>query len=105
MIFWFGGPRILLIGLGALLFGIFLAEIINKKIKASIHLAVFVSFGIIAGILYGGIFWLFLILAPVVAWSRVKLKRHILPETIAGTVLGASLVIGSYFIIKYLYPL
>ena len=103
--FLLNGPRILLIGLGILLFGIFLAQIINKKIKASIHLAVFSAFIIIVGILYGGIFWMLLILIPVVAWSRIVLKKHVLLETIVGTILGTLLVIGSYFIIKYIYPL
>lgn len=103
--FLLNGPRILLIGLGVLLFGIFLAQIINKKIKASIHLAAFSAFLIIVGILYGGIFWMLLMLIPVVAWSRIMLKKHVLSETIVGTILGTLLVIGSYFIIKYIYPL
>ena len=51
-------------------------SIVNRKIKASVHLAVFSAFAAVLGILYGGIFWGLVLLIPVVAWSRIKLKRH-----------------------------
>ena len=100
-IFLLNGPQILLIGLSALLLGVIIAEIINTKIKASIHLAVFISFAIVLGILYGGIFWLFLLLSPVVAWSRIKLKKHELFETIVGSVVGIIIVLMLYIVVKY----
>lgn len=95
------GPRIVLLSIAALILGVLISEIINTKIKASMHLAVFTSFAMIAGILYGGIFWVFLFLAPVVAWSRIKLKRHSLPETIAGSAIGISLVLLIFSVVKY----
>lgn len=101
LIFMFNGPRVLLIGLGSLLIGIFLANVINSRIKASIHLAVFASFSVILGILYGGIFWILLFLAPIVAWSRIKLKRHTIAETIVGIVLGSLIVMVVYYVVKY----
>lgn len=102
LIFLLDGPRILLVGLGALLLGIFIADLVNKKIKASIHLAVFSAFAIVLGILYGGIFWFLIFLAPVVAWSRIKLKRHVIEEIIVGTILGTILVIMVYLVVQYL---
>jgi membrane-associated phospholipid phosphatase len=96
-----GGPRILLLGVASLLLGIILADVINRRIKASIHLAVFSSFSVIMGILYGGIFWTLLLVAPIVAWSRIKLKKHEPLETIVGGVVGIIIVLLLYFVVKY----
>lgn len=95
------GPRMLLVALGVLFLGILIADLINRKIKASIHLAVFSSFSLVLGILYGGIFWALLLLIPVVAWSRIKLKRHLFSEIIIGTLIGLSLVLIIYLVVKY----
>ena len=96
-----GGPRVLLFGIASLLLGIILADLINYKIKASIHLAVFSSFSVIMGILYGGIFWALLLIAPLVAWSRVKLKKHEPFETIVGGLVGTIIVLMLYVVVKY----
>ncbi len=96
------GPRVLLFGIASLLLGLFFADLINHKIKASIHLAVFSSFSIIMGILYGGVFWVLLFIAPLVAWSRIKLKKHELLETIVGGLVGIIIVLMLYFIVKYI---
>ncbi len=102
LVLYLNGPRILLIGLAALILGIVIAEIINTKIKASIHLAVFSAFSIVVGLLYGGWFWALLLTAPVVAWSRIVLKRHQLAETVVGSTFGISIVFISYLVVKYL---
>lgn len=96
------GPRIILISIAALILGIIASDVINTRIKASMHLAVFVAFAFIAGLLYGGVFWIVLLFAPLVAWSRITLKRHTFAETIAGTLIGASLVLLIFFVVKYL---
>ncbi|OGH19279.1 MAG: hypothetical protein A2868_04055 [Candidatus Levybacteria bacterium RIFCSPHIGHO2_01_FULL_40_15b] len=101
IVFLLNGPKVLLIALGALLFGVIIADIINRKIKASIHLAVFSSFSVIMGILYGGIFWALLLIAPLVAWSRVKLKKHEPLETIVGGLVGIIIVLMLYVVVKY----
>lgn len=95
------GPGVLLLGVGSLLLGIILADLINYKIKASIHLAVFSSFSVIMGILYGGIFWVLLLIAPLVAWSRIKLKKHEPLETIVGGLVGTIIVLMLYVVVKY----
>ncbi|HVZ67218.1 MAG TPA: hypothetical protein VG917_03055 [Patescibacteria group bacterium] len=97
------GPRILFISLGALFLGIMLDSFITRKIKASVHLAVYSAFAMIMVLFYGGLYWLGLLFIPVVAWSRIKLKRHVLQETIVGSVLGISLVILLYIVLKYIY--
>lgn len=97
------GPIILLLSSGGLLLGIVLESIINRKIKASVHMAVYSAFAVILSILYGGYYWSFLLFIPVVAWSRVKLGRHVIEETIIGSFLGVSLVMFVYLVIKYIY--
>jgi len=101
IVFLLNGPRVLLIALGALLLGVIIADIINRKIKASIHLAVFSSFSVIMGILYGGIFWVLLLIVPLVAWSRIKLKKHEPLETIVGGLVGIIIVLMLYVVVKY----
>ncbi|OGH16573.1 MAG: hypothetical protein A3C30_05290 [Candidatus Levybacteria bacterium RIFCSPHIGHO2_02_FULL_40_18] len=95
------GPRVLLFGIASLLLGIILADIINHRIKASIHLAVFSSFSVVMGILYGGIFWVLLLVVPLVAWSRIKLRKHEPLETIVGGLVGIIIVLMLYFIVEY----
>ncbi|OGH12750.1 MAG: hypothetical protein A2776_00760 [Candidatus Levybacteria bacterium RIFCSPHIGHO2_01_FULL_40_10] len=102
VIFFLNGPKILMVTLGALLLGVFMDSIINKRIKASVHLAVFTSFSLVLAILFGGAFWIFPVFAPVVAWSRIKLKRHRLSETVIGTLIGVFLVIVIYLVVQYL---
>ena len=97
----FDGPRVLILGLGGLILGIAIAIIVNQKIKASIHMEAFTAFAVIEGILFGGYWWLLLLLIPVVAWSRLTLKRHSLPEVIVGTTIGALLVLAMFAIVKY----
>ena len=53
------------------------------------------------GILYGGIFWALLLIAPLVAWSRVKLKKHEPLETIVGGLVGIIIVLMLYVVVKY----
>lgn len=96
------GPMILLLGLGILLIGVVVAELINTKVKASMHLAVATAFSFVYAIFFGGYFWMLpLILIPAVAWSRLKLKRHTPIEVLVGTVFGLSLVVVLLAIVKY----
>lgn len=99
------GPTILLVTLGALLLGVLVVSAINQRTKVSMHLAVFSSFALILGLLFGGIFWVLLLFAPVVAWSRVKLNKHKPFETAAGAAIGAILVIILYFVVEYILSL
>lgn len=101
LVFLLNGPKIMLFSLGGLFVGILLAGFINRKMKVSLHLAIFSSFSMILGILYGKVFLLSLLFVPLVAWSRIKLRKHFLSETIVGTILGSFLVLGLYYVVKY----
>lgn len=39
---------------------------------------------------------------PLIAWSRVKLRRHTLSQTIAGALLGSSIVVGAILVMPAL---
>jgi len=44
-----------------------------------------------------------LLLIPLVAWSRVFLKKHTMREAIAGGLLGSVVTIATFIIGVYLY--
>lgn len=62
---------------------------INKVIKSSMHMTfhAFVSLLILHFNLVAGI--VFLVLLPVLGWSRLYLKRHFLNEVLVGTCMGS----------------
>lgn len=72
-------------------FGLFLAWLtgfflITLRIKISGHLAVFVlALGLLVA-WYEVSLWVLAILIPLLAWSRIKLKRHTIAEVILGIV-------------------
>lgn len=92
----FNAPKVLLIVAFALILGLLLITIVNKEIKASLHVAAVSSFISFIAIVYGGIFLFAFLIIPVVAWSRVKIKRHTLLEAITGGILGIALTIIVY---------
>ena len=103
------GPKILLVGLFAFILGLAVIIIVNKWIKASIHVATATAAFLFMGIVYRGYFFLLLALIPVLAWSRIKTKEHTPMETIIGGILGIVITLIVYFISKQfllgmLYP-
>lgn len=96
------GPNILLVALSGILLGILLTSIINSKVKASIHVAVFSAFAVSMSLLYGGIFIFGLLLIPLIAWSRIKIKKHTRLETVIGGLVGIFITFTVYLLVKYL---
>lgn len=99
-LFILNGPRILFIDLFAIVLGLVTIVIVNRWIKASIHLAAFTAAALFVGIVYRGYFFLFLGLIPLLAWSRIKMKEHTLTETIVGSTLGIVITLIVYLISK-----
>jgi hypothetical protein len=99
-IFIFNGPKALFIALFAVVLGLIAVATVNKWTKASIHMATLTSATLFIGIVYGGYFFLFLVLIPLLAWARVKMKEHTPLETIIGTILGIVLTLVVYLISK-----
>jgi len=74
---------------------------VNRWIKVSIHTATVSAFGIFLAILYQGWFSLVLFLIPLMAWSRVKIKKHTPVEAVAGGFLGAFITIIVFILVKF----
>ena len=94
------GPKVLFIGFFAIILGLISIIIINKWIKASVHLAAATSVLLFIGIVYQGYFFLLLSIIPLLAWSRVKTKEHTPMETIIGSILGIVITLIVYLVSK-----
>ncbi|MBI4089581.1 MAG: hypothetical protein HY424_02640 [Candidatus Levybacteria bacterium] len=97
------GPKILFLAFFTLLAGLIVIVIVNKWIKASIHVATATAVLLFIGIVYKGYYPLFLSLIPLLAWARVKTKEHTLLETIIGSILGAVLILIVYTVSKLFF--
>lgn len=95
-LFLLDAPAILLIITFGIIIGILGASIINNWIKASMHVATITSLLAGLAIVYGGFYYALLLFVPVIAYIRVRAKRHTVPETIAGAIFGASLSLLMY---------
>lgn len=101
-LYLFHAPLILYgIVIGALI-GIIFAYAVNLKIKASLHIAVLTTVLIIITKAYDLTYGI-LLLIPLVTWSRIKLKRHTLEESIAGFILGICLSLFTFLVLQYLH--
>lgn len=102
-LFFLHGPRILFITIFGITLGILIASLINMKIKASVHVAAISGLLTSLSIIYKGYYVLLLLLIFIIGWSRVKIKRHTVPEVVIGGILGSLLSLIMYFITKALY--
>lgn len=99
-LFILNGPKILFVAVFATMLGLIAMDIVNKWIKASIHVATISAFIFSLGIIYGGLYLLGLILVPFIAWSRVKMRKHTPIEAVAGGMVGILVTIIVYVISK-----
>ena len=97
------GPKILFLALFSIVLGLIIFVIVNKWIKASIHVATATSVILFIGIVYKGYSFFLLSLIPLLAWSRVKTKEHTALETIIGSILGVALTLIVYTISKQFF--
>jgi hypothetical protein len=99
-IFLLHGPLILLITVFGILTGISIVSAVNTRIKASLHVATIAAVTFALSLVYGGKYWSLLIVIPLVGWARVRIKRHTIPETIVGAILGGVLSVSMYIVTK-----
>ncbi|MBI2593968.1 hypothetical protein HYW44_04995 [Candidatus Daviesbacteria bacterium] len=66
----------------------FLASVITVFWKISIHMVLDTTGVLVANLLFDWQLWPLFILIPIVAWARLKLKRHTLPQLVAGVLLS-----------------
>jgi len=98
------GPKLLIVEIMTILFGLLVISEVNRHIKASVHVAGITSFLLSIELLYGGANILVLLLIPLVAWARIKTHNHTIQEVVVGGTLGVSLTLFFYFVFKYIIP-
>jgi len=76
-------------------------QIINTKIKGSIHMASITGAAVGFAYYYAGWYYLLLLLVPLVAWARIKGKKHTKNEVIIGTIFGAVFAIIGVYIVQF----
>ncbi len=90
------GPQILYVLEVGVMLGTILVSIINIRLKASIHVATMAALIFALAIVYNGYYLLAIFLIPLVAWARLKIHRHTLPETVVGGLVGILLSLCIY---------
>jgi hypothetical protein len=98
-LYLFEAPSILFVVTIGVMTGIVLASIINNWIKVSMHVSTLAAMIVTLAIVFKGFYFLLLLLIPLMAYIRVKAKRHTIPETIAGAIFGSSLSILIYLVV------
>lgn len=99
-IYYLNGPQILMIITIGVMIGVVLLSIINTRLKASMHVATISALIFVAAVIFSGYYLLLLFLIPLVAWARLKINRHTLPETVVGGLLGVLLSLCIYALVK-----
>lgn len=78
--------------------------IVNYRLKASGHVAVASAFILTVSSLYGIQILLWTLwIVPLVAWSRIVLKRHTLREVIVGGLLGTAITLSVLLLGRTVY--
>ncbi|GAB4425898.1 MAG: hypothetical protein Fur0044_23910 [Anaerolineae bacterium] len=88
---------VLLTGVGWVQIALLLAITLHWKISA--HCASAASFVVWAWFLLGVMAAPFIFLIPLIAWSRLRLQRHDLPQTAAGTLLGSLVLATTLYLV------
>jgi len=99
-VYFLNGPKILMIATFGIILGLWIAEIINNKIKVSIHVAAITGFASFLVLAHGFQYTFAYLLVPLVAWARIKTRNHSLSQTIAGAVFALLLTLVIYIIFK-----
>ena len=77
-----------------------LLEVINTKVKSSVHIASITIVSVTLAFFYRGIFMVLPFCIPVLAWARIYEKRHTPKEVFAGFIVGLLILIIANFIIR-----
>ncbi len=93
----FGFPRPLLVGMFISLLILFIAMLVNRRSKISLHMIFAVYFAVSLLVVNFWISAALFVTAIAVGWSRVKLGRHSLAQILSGALLGA---IAGIFLLK-----
>ncbi len=100
LIYFQNGPSNLTLGAILFVIALVILDLINRRIKASIHVASVCAFFTGVIYLFGGYSFLLLLLIPLVAWARVIEKKHTPKETIVGAICGVGLTVAAITIVQ-----
>jgi membrane-associated phospholipid phosphatase len=92
-------PAQLVLLAGALWVQTVVIFVITLRWKISVHCAAAASLGTLVWSLIGTP-WPLLIGVPIVAWSRVRLRRHTPAQTVAGALLGIAIFAAALWLVN-----
>ena len=92
VMFFGAAPLAFVVILSASILEIMLLFLINLRWKISAHATTSAGFAVLIWQLFGPLGSIFFLFAALVIWSRVYLRRHTISQTLAGALLGASLI-------------
>jgi membrane-associated phospholipid phosphatase len=84
-------PHLLAVIAGAGFAETLVMTLINLRWKISAHAAAMAGFAVLSFYLVGMLGLLFFLGIPLMIWSRVRLHRHTLAQTVVGSILGAGI--------------
>jgi PAP2 superfamily protein len=102
-LYFLNSPKILVIVAVGFIASVLIISVINTRLKVSFHVATASALLFALAIVFQGYYYLTLLLIPTVAWARLEIKRHTLPETIVGACFGILLSLGMYFVVQDLF--
>lgn len=86
---WLDAPRVIWVGVFSALVFLVIFGLVTLRIKASVHVGLWVCLIVFLGLTVSSSWWLGLLFTPVTAWARIRINHHTVTEIIAGTVTGA----------------
>jgi membrane-associated phospholipid phosphatase len=87
-----GAPKLILIVIATAVLQLFFMLLITLRWKISGHCTAVAGLIVLALALFGEELLPLTLLVPLVAWSRIRLRRHTLAQTVAGSFMGAVIV-------------
>lgn len=101
-LYFFRAPLILFFIIWGVMLGTLLATLINTRVKVSLHVGTITAV-ILTLIRLFDLSYLLLLIIPIVAWARIRIRRHTHNEVVAGCLLGITLTLVMYILLKYIY--
>ncbi len=93
-----GAPPMLMVMTGAAILQSFVILLITIRWKISVHSATAAGMTVLILRVVGLAAAPLVVTVPLIAWSRIKLRRHTLPQTLAGILLGSGIYLGAIWL-------
>jgi len=97
-----GAPKLILVVIAAAVIQLSFMLLITLRWKISGHCTAATGLVVLALALFGEILLPLTLIIPLIAWSRIRLKRHTIAQTAAGIFLGAITVTTLLYATNYL---